>query len=475
MGMSVGGLISGLDTDKIITQLQNLQKKPIQKLQQQEVDYQVKLSAYSTLNNHFKNLKNAARNLDSVSDITSYSATSGNTGILTASAEKNAATGNYSVTVHSLAAVHKLKSTGFDYAEAVGKGIIHLKVGSNDEVDIAVGAVHTLSDVAKAVNEAGAGVYASVISDGSRSFLTITAKQTGSVNEISLRVTEDGTEQSDPENLDTTGLSRLVFVKGEVQNLIQGQEAKDAQITVDGIANIMRPSNTISDVIAGVTLKLKAADPAKPVTVEVERSDLIFSTRLNAFLDAYNGLTEAFNKLQSYEPQTKKTGDLFADSTTQRLQSRLKGLLSSSVPGLPSGLNRLTDIGVKTNEDGKLLLDSNVFNSKLKDDFESVVKFFTKAEKGAEGFAVRLAGAMDRILDTKDGTLVARTKGIQESIKSLNGQIQKMNVRLAASEARLRAQFSSLEVLLGKYQSTSDALTRQLDAISGINDASNKR
>jgi flagellar hook-associated protein 2 len=543
MSISVGGLVSGMDTDKIISQLQALQQKPITKLQTQEAAYQVKLTAYSSLQGSLKDVKNAARNLDTSSDITSYAATPSNTSTLTASAERTAVAGSYSVTVNSLAAVHKLTSTGFSPTEAVGKGTIHLKMGSSAAVDIAVGSTSTLSNIATSINAADTGIYASVVNDGTNSFLSLTGKQTGAANVISLTVTEDGT--TDPKlaaNLDSSGLSRLAYttsatsykgVSGSgavdgltingsavtastdmaglianinndvsgvtatlqtdgslllnnvtgsdiviggtttnsgltagtysgTKNLAQLQGAANADITVDGVTHISRASNTISDVVGGVSLKLKALGTT---TVEVDRNDELFTTRLNAFLDAYNGLMDSMNNLQSYDKQTKATGTLFGDSTTRRIQSEVQNLLSNSVSGLPATLSHLTDLGVSTNTAGKLELDSSVFSTQLKDNFDNVVKFFTKTDTGKEGFALRMATSVEKILDIQGGTLAARTKGIQGSIDGLDKQILTLNSRMTMSETRLRTQFSSLEVLLGQYQNTSNSLTSNLDAL----------
>jgi len=549
MSISVGGLVSGMDTDKIISQLQALQQKPITKLQTQEAAYQVKLTAYSSLQGSLKDVKNASRNLDTSSDITSYAATSSNTSTLTASAERTAVAGSYSVEVTSLAAVHKLKtSTGLSPTEAVGKGTIHLKMGSSAAVDITVGSTSTLSNIATSINAADTGIYASVINDGTNSFLSLTGKQTGAANVINLTVTEDGTSANDPRlaaNLDSTGLSRLVYTtssyKGGVgggtgaavnnlaingiivpastgmaelvtninkavsgvtatlqtdgslllsnvtgsysditiggtttdsgltagtysstKNMGELQGAANAKITVDGVKNISRASNTITDVIGGVSLKLKALGTT---TVEVDRNDELFTTRLNAFLDAYNGLMDSMNNLQSYDKQTKATGTLFGDSTTRRIQSEVQNLLSNSVSGLPATLSHLTDLGVSTNAAGKLELDSSIFSTQLKDNFDNVVKFFTKTDTGTEGFAVRMATSVEKILDIQGGTLAARTKGIQGSIDGLDKQILTLNSRMTISETRLRTQFSSLEVLLGQYQNTSNSLTSNLDAL----------
>jgi flagellar hook-associated protein 2 len=434
------------------------------------------------LQGSLKGVKNAARNLDSVYDIKSYSATSSNTGLLTASVQGSAAPGTYNVTVHSLAAVHKLTSTGFSPTEAVGKGTLHLSMGGNDPVDIAVGSGSTITDIAKSINDAEVGVYASVINDGTQSFLTLTGKQTGAVNAIKLTVTED---ETDPVNLpgglppadnqDVIGLSRLVFDADGAKNLTQLQASADADITVDGVSHIRRATNTITDVLSGMTLNLKDADPLKPLTITVARSDELFTTRLNAFLDAYNGLMDSLKNLQSYDPQTQKTGMLFNDSTTRRIQADIQRLFAGAVPGLPATLSRLTDLGVSTQEDGKLTLDTGVFNEKLRDNYDDVVKFFTKTDTGAEGFAVRMAASVEKMLDTRSGVLATRTKGIESSIDDIDDRILVLNKRLYASETRLRAQFTALEAILGKYQGISDSLTQQLNAIQGTNDAINNK
>jgi flagellar hook-associated protein 2 len=543
MGISVGGLISGMDTDTIITKLLDLEKKPITQLQQKETDYQVKISAYGTLMGNLKTLKNASKNLDGILDIRSFSAVSGNTGLLTVAVENMAVAGSYSVTVNQLAAAHKLTSSGFTPTDAIGKGTIHLALGSNDAVDISVDAGSTISDVAKSINDADTGVYASVINDGTSSFLTLTGKQTGAANVISLTVTEDGTD--DPQlaaNLDATGLSRLVYTtsvsyKGEsggsgvasdltingitvtdsadmtelVDNInrdvsgvsaslqtdgsllltnttgndiiiggattntglttgtykgrsnFASVDAANSEISVDGVKNISRSTNTITDVINGVTLNLKSTDPNKPVTVSIEHSNDLFTTRLSEFLDAYNALTDSLGNLQSYDAQTKETGMLFGDSTTRRIQTEMRNLFSNSVPGLPTGLSRLANLGVSTDEDGKLVLDSTVFEAKLKDNYDDVAEFFTKTDVG---YAVRMTNSLVNMLDPTSGLLAVRTDGLQGSIDVIDDQISRLNVRLSNSETRLRTQFAALETLLGKYQSTSDSLTAELEQLS---------
>ena len=98
MSISVGGLISGLDTNGIIDQLLALQQKPIVRLQRQEAGYQVELSAYGGMQAVLNSLKSAIEGLDSVSDFTNFSATSGDTDLFSVSADENATAGSVSYT-----------------------------------------------------------------------------------------------------------------------------------------------------------------------------------------------------------------------------------------------------------------------------------------------------------------------------------------------------------------------------------------
>jgi flagellar hook-associated protein 2 len=192
-----------------------------------------------------------------VSDLTSFSATSGDTDLFTVSVDENATAGSYDVTVQNLAKAHKLTSEAFTETEAVGGGTIHLRLGDAAAVDISVSATDTISDVAQAINDADAGVNAAVIFDGTSYFLTLTGEETGAANLIDLTVTDD-----DGNNTDTNNLSRLVYEAEGTKNLENTQTAEDSMITVDGVSNISRDTNTIDDVIEGVTITLKDVHPA---------------------------------------------------------------------------------------------------------------------------------------------------------------------------------------------------------------------
>lgn len=456
MGISISGLASGLDTASIISQLQAVEAKPIALIQQKESDYQVQLSAYSTLKNSLNSFQSAVQDLEGLDNTHTFSASSSNSNLLSVSAGTGAIAGNYSITVNALASAQKLISGAFSPTEAVGEGTIHLTVGTKTPVDITVSATDTLSDIADSINNAGAGIKASVVFDGTKDYLTLTGENTGTANAFTVTVTEGS----------TSGLSRLT--DGSSTALTQLQAARDADFTVDGI-KITRSTNNVSDVISGVTLNLNSFDSTKPtVTVSVNRDNSLLLEHINAFVTAFNSLAGTLNKFQSYDSSTQTSGTLFGDFTVRSIQSQIQMVLNNPIPGLPSGSNTLSDMGITiSNTDqkaavGTMQFDQTVLDKQLQNNFSDVSSFFTSIKTGAKGFSAQLLDALGNILDSSTGTLSARTAGIQSTIKSLQKQVDDMNTRLADNEARLKAQFSALEKMLLQYQSTSDYLTQQI-------------
>lgn len=470
MTISVGGLISGLDTNDMIKQMLALQQRPIVKLQQREAAYQVELTAYGSLQGVLSSIKSALEGLDSVSDLTRFSATSGETDLFTVSADENATAGSYDVTVQQLAKAHKLTSDAFSGGEPVGEGTIHLKVGTGGTVgtvDIAVSAADTIDDVAQSINDADAGVHAAVIFDGTYYYLSLTAEETGVENVINLTVTDTG----DSNDTDDNGLSRLVYDVSDPEeaNLSNTKTAADSIITVDGVSDIHRGTNVVDDVIEGATITLKDVHPASESdTLTVSRNTSTIVSKINSFVSAYNQVLDLFESYQSYDPDTEVAGVLLGDATTNSIRNRLDNMVTNMVPDVES-FGRLSDLGITLNDEGELEVDSSTLNDALDDHFDDVLQFFTQSTEGSEGLAVRMVDTLEAILDSTDGTLAARTDGIQTSIDGIEDQVERITMRNLAWETRTRAQFNALELLLAGYQNTGNFLSQQILGMQNLN------
>jgi flagellar hook-associated protein 2 len=366
MSISVGGLVSGLDINSMISQLLEVQNRPITMLQQQEAAYQVELTAYGSLKGELSNLKSALEGLDDVSDMTVFKASVGDADFVSVSAGQDAAQGSFNLTVTQMADVHKLTSSAFTAAEAVGEGTLHVQVGEGGVVDIEVSATDTIGDVAQAINDSDAGVHAGVIFDGADYFLALTGQATGVDSVINITATD-----SDANHTDASGLSRLVFDMGVTENLTNTQDAADAIITVDGVADIHRSTNIIDDVIQGVTITIASAPdaPDNQAGLTVNRDTAATVAKIDAFVEAYNKLVDFFGTYQQYDANSETAGILQGDATTNGIRNRLNRAITATVAGA-EGFSRLVDLGISLDSDGKLETDSATLTAALDEQFD---------------------------------------------------------------------------------------------------------
>lgn len=104
--------------------------------------------------------------------------------------QTSAASGNYDITISQLASTQKLKSPGYDASATFDTGILAIKTGTNSTTLIKP-ASNTLAGVRDAINaSADAGVTATIVNDGTKSHLVLTAKNSGAANTIKITGTE---------------------------------------------------------------------------------------------------------------------------------------------------------------------------------------------------------------------------------------------------------------------------------------------
>lgn len=470
MGITVSGLASGIDVDKIVEQLAEVEKKPIESLRAKEEDYNVMLSAYGNMKKELANLNSSLKDLQFPSDFSSFKAVPEKEELFTASASEFATSGAYTIDVTQVAQEQKLTSGAFTETEETGEGTLSIQVGSGESFDVAVSSTATLSDLSNAINESQAEVKAGVIFDGTSYFLTLTSDKTGAANTINLSVTD-----ADGNNTDNAGLSRLVAVEGG-QAFVESKEAKDAIFAIDGVANIHRESNTIDDVIKGVTLTLNSDGESGKLTVSRDTETVL--AKVETFIEKFNNVLTFFFNSQKYDRNADAQGTLFGDSTATRINSNLSRLVGNMVQDMDS-FSYLSDLGIEmkrvldkdSEEAGKrfLEIDTAKFEAALNKDPEEAVSFFTRNEKGKEGFSVRMINLLSSFTDPETGLLSTSTSGLQTKIDDIDKQVEKIESRIETSEARIRSQFLSLETLIGRYKATGEQLTSQLSGLANLN------
>ncbi|ROR34921.1 flagellar filament capping protein FliD [Inmirania thermothiophila] len=464
------GVGSGLDLASLVTDLVAAERQPTElRLNKREAKTQATLSALGTVKSALASLRDAVAALKDTDTFTGRTATSGDTSLFTASADGDAVAGSYEIEVVQRAAAHKVRSGDFASAgDNVGTGTLTISVGG-DSFTVAVDAsAQTLADVRDAINAADGNdglVSATIVhvddgAGGTVSRLVLTAGSTGAANAISVTVADD-----DGNDTDAAGLSRLASA-----NLVEIRPAADAQIRIDG-QTVSSATDTFADAIDGVTITV-VGEPETPgttaeLTVAVDRGAV--TAAVQGFVDAYNGLVATLGALTEYSSEGA-SGTLIGDFTVRTLESRLRAELGAAVDGADAAYDTLVELGITTDEDGMLQLDSAKLEAAMDAGLDKLSTLFA----GSDGVAVRLYDLIDEYTGS-DGILDAREEGLQALLDDIEAQREALDRRMEALEERLTAQFSALDSLIAELNTTSQFLAGQLANLPGAIDSGSKR
>lgn len=435
---SVGGLMSGIDYNDMISKIMELERKPITRMQSQQAGYNKKISVYGDLSAKLAALKAAAEGLKTPSNFYARKAIASDEAFFDAVATSSAASGNYTVTVTVLAQAHRIASSTVsaqtDTVSAAG-GNFGFQVADGDVTTVAVDATTTLANLRDAINAAKGDAEASIINDGTGYRLVLTSKASGEDNAITVT-----------ENATTLGLP-----SGPVSGGMELQAPQDAAFSIDTLP-MTWSTNTVSDAIGGVTITLKKAGEA---TLSVTNDTDAIRKKIEDFVSAYNDIVSLVSSNALYDTITKKGGPLTGEATARDVVSRLQTIVGGRVADLPEELRVLSQIGIKTGRDGKLSIDETTLTDKITSDLAGVSDLFN-AEGGV---AVALWDYADQATDTIAGAITYRTKGLGQIVSKIADDISRVEDRLARQEEALRAQFAKLESLLGSLQTQSSFLT----------------
>ncbi len=449
MTISFGGLATGLDTNGIIDAIMAVERQPLARLETDKTWLNNRLSAFTELDSKLNTF------LDSITDLgdpevlakRSVSLSSSDYFSATVSSEALAGT-SYQVEVLSIAQVQKTVSdAGFadKTSNTFGTGTLNLTVGTTTTgIDITT-ENNSLEGIMQAINDAGLGVTASIINDG-----------TASPYRLMLTGEDVGTSFS----LDTTGLTGGTDSLGTFTDT---QTATQAHIQVDGI-DIYSDNNTISEAIPGVTLDLTQTSTGTTTRVDVELNKTSIQSTIEEFAKGYNEVVQ-FITGQSTMGDTE-AGVLAGDAGINSIKRHLQNMLTD--PYSNSGVfSTLSELGFETQKDGTIVVNSEKLGDAIDNNLDSVVSLLA-GDDGQSGLASEFQDYLESMTDSTDGMLAGRRESINNNIKQIDAQIERTEARLAKREETLRAQYLAMEQLVSQWNSTGDYLMQQLDSISGL-------
>jgi len=441
-GLSAG---SGVDTGTLVTSLVEAQfAARTAALKSKSDTLTSQISGVASLKSTMTGFSTALANLVKGGSLQTQP-TSSNAAVLSATAQSGAKLSGLSasVTVTRLATGQVARTNtpvpAADRASSLGTGALTLKIGTGEDVAIDIGD-GSIDAIAAGINASKKGVTASVVTDAQgRAFLSVKGA-TGSDNAFTLKGANN-------DALDIGGTATKTSLVSTAQN---------AQITVDGIA-VERPGNTVSDLVSGVTLQLNAVS-----TVPVS---LTSTAPTDALTQAVNDVVTTYNEvLATVTAQTDPiTGNLRADPAAKSLLSSLKALTSKPlVGGAVAGLPRtLSELGVATNTDGTLRVDSTLLAKQLAAYPDTIESMFAPSGTNALGLSAALTALTTSATSTLTG-LGASTVRYTAAQSDVTKQQDKVTDQTAQLTTRLTQQYASMNSRVSAYKSTQTFLTGQI-------------
>ena len=237
------------------------------------------------------------------------------------SASSSAVAGTHTVVVTSLAQTSSGYLAPITNAADTLAGSITLQVGAGGAPQtITLGSTNnTLAGLASAINSAGVGVIASVLTDSSGSRLSLVSGTSGGNGNltVSSSVTDTGNA-------------------GASLGYTPSATGVDARLTVDGV-NLTSASNTVTNLIPGMTFQLLAPSATQSggglqqVQVVIGNDNTSVESTVNQFVSDYNALIGAVNTQEGLN-SSGNAEPLFGSPTLSLLQRQLLGGLNTQNP-----------------------------------------------------------------------------------------------------------------------------------------------
>ena len=368
------GLGSGTDFDTMITKLVELEGYRKTRLENTKSDYEKKIEAVQDINSSLLSLKSSLESMDTMDEFLIKTATSSNESIATVTASSDAEEGSHTIVINQLAKNDiEMHNSGYgstsDVINSSGSTKIFKYTYNSTTVSIDVADGTTLEGLVNLINQDAdnPGVKASLINDGSKYYLQIRGLDLGDKYEITI-------------SSDTT------LTGFGPDDFSETQDAQNSQIRVDGWPAsdwIERESNTISDVITGVTLNLKDVGT---IQVDVAKDMDAIKEQVRNFVDQVNNIITTIQGYTKVNSGTNEGSIFTGNSTINMTMENIKSILSSIGVGFDRDNDTyptLSTIGITTDAQtgsttyGQLLLDESKLEEALNSNAEAVAEIFS--------------------------------------------------------------------------------------------------
>lgn len=495
MSFSINGLVSGLDTAQIITDLMKLERLPYTRLETQKSNLQSEQSIFRSINTKLSKLQTAIADLKLSSTFNLTSAKSTDETAVKVTAGEGASAGNFNVVVEQTAKNHTIVSASMKSSDSDLAGqTLKIKTAVGEvEIDVANDATNAeaLEYIKNQINNSNSGVSASVmtVNETGDQVLVLTSKETGVDSKFTAKADADTVSNKELGlvGFGVLGLGTDAAINGTVNGTTvkvgTTQAAQNAKFTVNGVA-VEKSSNTINGVISGVTLQLlKGGNATSTVTVAPDGDKV--AAKIEALVTAYNDVVSSVRDNLAKPSDKTKMNPLQGDSMLKEISNSLNEIFTqihgttNTIPGPgdfnPDGTNKnliqMSQLGLEIDKgittaalmSGKITFDKEAFKAKLNENPAAIANLFAAKDTG---FADKMEKQLKIWTSSVDGLMTSKIKGYDAEIEMVDDRIVAMDNRLLMKEKQLKSQFTAMEVSLTSLKNQQSWLTNQLAALN---------
>ena len=455
---------SSIDVAAIVEQLMTVENKPLDKIKTQIEQKKLVISDLGTIKSKVATLQDALTFLQTPNTFNNSLASSSDATIVSATASNGAVKANHSVTVTSLATATRNTVTG--YASSTASATVDATNGfaitvagttyntnGNKTVSGVVtanavtvlGASPSISDLKNWINGLGVYVSASVVeTTGSSNWaLMIQGTQTGTTNAVSY-----------------TGLTGVPATLTDTSVTA----AANASFIVNG-TTFSRASNSVNDVIDGLTLSLNKAS-ATAQTISVGKGTDVSNDAINTLIKAYNDVMSTYKTMTANSANSDKPGNFANSPSTLSFINQIKDSFAKGISYTANGTLKtmsLSALGIDLQRDGTAKFNSASFAT------ASAAGLRDTLALGVTMGYVSSTSNLNTFLTAQiktGGALSSQINSETTAVQDLTKRKDNLQIRLNSIKTNLVSQYSSLNALLYQLSSTSNSLTSALDALT---------
>lgn len=477
MSMFISGLASGLDTSSMISELMKIERFPYTRLETKKSNLRSEQAIFRNVNTKLSALQAAMADLKYASTFNLSSSKSSDETAIRATSVEGASTGTFNINVTHTAQSHTIASSKINGGNdnLVGQEFTISLAGKDPFViktdGLKEGATNkdVLEYVKNQINRSDTGVNASVMSvnDAGELVLVLSSKTTG---EESIFVA--GNAGDDTKEIGLIGFGDLGFGTNAAIELNTTQEARNAEFTVNGVS-VSKSTNTVKDVITGVTLELLKDNSSSVVTVAADANKV--AEKIDAFVKAYNDVVTIVKDNLAKPADETKMNPLQGDSVLKDISLSMNRIFTDAATELEAGFRMMTELGLTIDKGktkpsemtSKITFDKELFKSKLEESPDKVFELFKTTMDNLES-RVKVWNS------SVDGLVASKIKGYDAEIKLVDERMVAMDNRLIMKEQQLKNQFTAMEVALSNLKSQQSWLTTQLASLTSLTANNNK-